>query len=147
MSRNEHETALARVKYLIEWEHYPEALSELEKILSVNPENPDILSLIAEVYLYLKQYDKALKWTDMALNQDPMHLQAWRIRVHVFCETDKIKKFQEAVRTAMHINPLEPSYHFLEENVLIFKGGKRRFKRQKSISFMPCVSVLNILLV
>lgn len=132
---NELETLDARMLYaraqqLIGWKRYKEALQELEQILRMEPENPDAMAMIANVYLLQNEYDKSLHWAGMVLGREPDHLLAWYVRVCVFYETDRDKEFDEAVEYAMRIDPDEPHYYFLKANRVNKRGA---FKEARAL--------------
>lgn len=130
MEHDSNQSKTAAVLQLIEWKRYKEALVEVEQVMAQNPEDPDIMALIANIYFLMNEYDKALYWSTEALKREPDHELAWYVRVGVYYETENEKAFEEALREAIRIDPYEPHYYFMKANKLNKKGKFKESKEQ-----------------
>lgn len=119
---------LAAVHELMGMKRYKEALAEAEQVLREDPEDPDIFAIIAQIQLYLGDYNKAMHWAGEALQRDPEQQLAWFVRVNVYYDTQDYKALIEAVAEAMRIDPYEPHYYFLKANVL---NKRAKYKEAK----------------
>lgn len=120
----------AAVLQLMEWKRYKEALVEVEQVLALNPEDPDLLALVANIHFLMNEYEKALYWSTEALQRDPNQELAWYVRVGVYYETGNDKAFNQALPEAMRIDPYEPHYYFLKANKLNKKGKFKESREQ-----------------
>ncbi|MFM9282395.1 tetratricopeptide repeat protein [Paenibacillus jiagnxiensis] len=115
---------------LIEWRRFKEALAEAERQLRLEPEDPDGMALVAEIYFQMNEYDKALYWSREAMLREPDHQLAWYVRVRVHFETNEVKAFNESVEEALRIDPYEPHYYFLKAQLLNKKSKFREAKEE-----------------
>jgi len=127
---NSNSSNTAAVLQLIQWKRFKEALVEVEQVLAQNPEDPDILGLIAHIYFLMDEYEKALYWSTEALKREPNHELAWYVRVGVYYETEDEKAFNQALQEAVRIDPYEPQYYFMKANKLNKKGKFKEAKEQ-----------------
>jgi Tfp pilus assembly protein PilF len=67
------DSPMAAFQELISDEKYQQAISELDKALKDDPDNADMLNLMAYSHRKLKHYDIALDYYQKALQIDPQH--------------------------------------------------------------------------
>ncbi|MDD9268186.1 tetratricopeptide repeat protein [Paenibacillus sp. GCM10023248] len=130
MERSSSGTAYAAAHQLIQWKRYKEALTEVEKVLRMDPEDHDAYALCARIYLHMSEYKHALHWAQEALTREPEHEIAWYVRVAVFYETQRDAEFDEALQQALRIDPYEAHYYFLNANKFNKKGKFKEAKEQ-----------------
>ena len=59
-----------------ELERYDEALITINKILSITPNDIEIIHTKGQILLKLKRYDDAIHYFDMVLEIDPTHCES-----------------------------------------------------------------------
>ncbi len=77
---------------LIEKEDYETAINALFDELDLDPDNPDILSLLGFSYRKIRQYDDALTFYEWALKAEPRHRGANEYLGELYLETDQFDK-------------------------------------------------------
>lgn len=104
--------ASAKVNQLIDWHRLDDALEEAMKPISEFPENADGYALIAKVQYAMNQYNSALHWCSEALQRDPENSWAWFVKVRCYFDQSDWINFDPAIKSAIAIEPDEPSYYF-----------------------------------
>ena len=77
---------------LIEREDYETAINALFDQLDLDPDNPDILSLLGFSYRKIRAYEDALTFYQMALRVEPRHKGANEYLGELYLETDQLDK-------------------------------------------------------
>ena len=77
---------------LIDKEDYETAINALFDELDLDPDNPDILSLLGFSYRKIQQYEDALTFYEWALKAEPKHRGANEYLGELYLETDQFDK-------------------------------------------------------
>ena len=77
---------------MIEQENYETAINALFDELDLDPDNPDILSLLGFSYRKIRQYEDALTFYEWALKAEPKHRGANEYLGELYLETNQFDK-------------------------------------------------------
>lgn len=80
---------------LIEDEKYQQAITELDKALKDDPDNADMLNLMAYSHRKLKHFDTALDYYQQALQIEPEHRGANEYLGELYLQTGQLDKAEE----------------------------------------------------
>ena len=80
---------------LIEEQKYQQAITELDEALRDDPENADMLNLMAYSHRKLKHFDIALDYYQQALAIDPEHRGANEYLGELYLQTGQLEKAEE----------------------------------------------------
>ncbi|MDH3221193.1 MAG: tetratricopeptide repeat protein [Gammaproteobacteria bacterium] len=86
---------LAPFQELIDAEKYQQAISELDKALRDDPDNPDLLNLIAFSHRKLERFEIALNYYRQALQADPGHRGANEYLGELYLRLGQLDKAEE----------------------------------------------------
>jgi len=96
---------IARAGVLTEMGEYNQAIDAAKAAERLDPQNPSLLAVIANLYLLAGDYESSLKITDEAIKRDPELLEAWIIRGSAFGGIHEYKKEEEASLMALSLDP------------------------------------------
>ena len=71
---------------------YETAINELHDMLDVNPDNPDVMSLLGFSYRKTQNYEDAETFYEWALRADPEHIGANEYLGELYLETNRLDK-------------------------------------------------------
>ena len=86
---------MAPFQELIQDEKYQQAISELDKALRDDPDNADMLNLMAYSHRKLKHFDIALDYYQQALQIEPEHRGANEYLGELYLQTGQLDKAEE----------------------------------------------------
>jgi Tfp pilus assembly protein PilF len=86
---------LAPFQKLISDEQYQQAISELDKALKDDPDNADMLNLMAYSHRKLQHFDIALDYYQKALQIEPRHRGANEYLGELYLQTGQLDKAEE----------------------------------------------------
>ena len=89
------DSPLAPYQKLIDDQKYQQAITELDKALKDEPDNADLLNLMAYSQRQLKQYDIALECYQKALQVDPRHRSANEYLGELYLQIGQLDKAEE----------------------------------------------------
>lgn len=96
---------IARAGVLTEMGEYNKAINAAKTAETLDPQNPSLLAVIANLYLLAGDYESSLKVTDEAIKRNPELLEAWIIRGSAFGGIHQYKKEEEASLMALSLDP------------------------------------------
>ncbi|MDF7807135.1 tetratricopeptide repeat protein [Pontiellaceae bacterium B12219] len=96
-------------------EDYVSAMNAYERILEIDPENPEALYIIAHVYINAKQYAKAETLLKKLIEENPDDFKlknnlAW---LYATAEDPRFRDGEKAVRYAQEAMVIEPTDHHI----------------------------------
>lgn len=116
--------------------HYKRALKDLQKIVNENTKFDKYLSLVflylASVLLELKQYDEALKYSNIACKKNTSSSQVFYERAILYIRKKEYRKALLDLNKAIKINPTESLFFEARGNVLL-KHLKNKTKGLKDL--------------
>jgi len=77
---------------------------------------------IADCYFFIREYDKALVATNMAIHLDPSHPDPWYQKVIIYCSAQQYDKAVEFAHVAMTKKPKEDSMQLIDPTKYSYKG-------------------------
>lgn len=89
---------LAPFQKLIGDEKYQQAISELDKALKDDPDNADLLNLMAYSHRKLQHFDIALDYYQQALQIEPQHRGANEYLGELYLQTGQLDKAEERLQ-------------------------------------------------
>ena len=118
------DTDLRPIMKLLDKGDYETAINELHDILDVDPDNPDVMSLLGFSYRKTKNYEDAETFYEWALRADPEHIGANEYLGELYLETNRLDK---AVKQLQILDDICRSdckeYTKLKEMIDSFEGG------------------------
>jgi tetratricopeptide (TPR) repeat protein len=103
------ETASLKGQYLHYLGKYEEALSSFDLSLELNPNDPDILTYRAEIYMHLGKHKEALADCNRSLNLQPNNNETLDVRGSAFSMLGKHKKALLDYNRSLTIRPNDPT--------------------------------------
>ncbi len=91
---NSSETKKLLLLFLKKRGNYDEAINIGNELLEIEPDDPDVLSEIADIWLKKDDKNNALKYTELALKNIPNHLKALEIKALVVQKTNPVEAFE-----------------------------------------------------
>jgi tetratricopeptide (TPR) repeat protein len=95
---NDRNSPLAPVEDMIDDEKYQDAIVELQRMLKENPEDADVLNLLAYSQRKSQQFDEAMVNYQKALNIEPKHLRANEYLGELYLQLGQLDKAQERLQ-------------------------------------------------
>ena len=89
------DSPLAAFEKLIQDEKYEQAITELDKALKDDPDNADLLNLMAYSHRQLQHYEIALNYYQQALQIDPQHRGANEYLGELYLQIGQLDKAEE----------------------------------------------------
>ncbi|MDH3387443.1 MAG: tetratricopeptide repeat protein [Gammaproteobacteria bacterium] len=86
---------LAPIQELIDAEKYQQAIGKLDDALSDDPDNPDLLNLVAFSHRQLERFEIALNYYRKALQADPGHRGANEYLGELYLRLGQLDKAEE----------------------------------------------------
>lgn len=114
--RGDIEVRYSRIYQLMDWKRHKEAIKETMELIQETPEDAAAYAVLANIYLSIEEYPKALHWSEEALRHDPVNNLAWYVRAITYYETKDWRRMTETVEGALSIDPEESLYYFLLAN-------------------------------
>lgn len=113
---------------------YKPAIEMLYKALTIENNNVEILSQLAELYYLLENYQRAINYIEKTLELNPLHIDCLKLMKTIYM---KDKDYIEAQKAAVKIYELNPTSENLAERVRILnKIGD--FETVENIEHMNC---------
>ena len=118
------DTDLRPIMKLLDKGDYETAINELHDILDVDPDNPDVMSLLGFSYRKTKNYEDAETFYEWALRADPEHIGANEYLGELYLETNRLDKAVEQLQILDDICRSNcKEYTKLKEMIDSFEGG------------------------
>lgn len=89
-----------------ESEKFKEALVEYEKVLKIDPKDPDSLNDRGLAYFYLGDSEAALESIDMATKADPTYKHAWLSKGYMLLSLGKYAEAEESLEKVKELDPM-----------------------------------------
>lgn len=112
------DTDLKPILKLIENGKYESAIDQLHDVLDVDPDNPDIMSLLGFSYRKTRNFEDALTFYEWALKVEPEHKGANEYLGELYLETNQFDKAVEQLQILDNICSLNcKEYSKLKEAI------------------------------
>ena len=108
-----------------------------QKIIALEPKNPQGYFQMARLGLKTKKTDEALKYADKALQEQPNYLPALQLVVGIYQEQKQPEKALAAVRQNLARSPKNPQLHQMLGELLLIQ-------KQPQAAVAPLEEVLNL---
>ncbi|MBR2525792.1 tetratricopeptide repeat protein [bacterium] len=113
---------------------YKPAIEMLYKALTIENNNVEILSQLAELYYLLENYQRAINYIEKTLELNPLHIDCLKLMKTIYL---KDEDYIEAQKAAVKIYELNPTVENLAERIRILnKIGD--FETVENIEHMNC---------
>ena len=106
-------------------------INQLQKKISVNPNDAEVLNSLGLAYTYKKNYDAALTFFQKALQIKNL-AKVWNNIGNIYMLKDDFKSAEAAYLKAIEINPKNPGY-FINLAILYERIGDEKKAREMSI--------------
>jgi tetratricopeptide (TPR) repeat protein len=90
----------------------PQAIQIIDQISTFVPYNPTLSLQKAQVYVVLKDFDKAVEFAQEALELKPNYVQAAFLLSQIQAEKGEINEAIASIKSIIVQNPLEPTLYF-----------------------------------
>jgi len=110
-----------------EWD-FKNAYIHINKVLAINPNHIDGLEAMAELYIALGFFDKALEFANKLLEVDPLSANNHYTIAHIYYYQRKYHKALECIEYALTLNPQLELAHHLKCFCLIWLKDTKQFK-------------------
>lgn len=114
-----------------------QARATFQKIIALEPENPQGYFQMARLGLQAKKMDEALKYADQALQASPDFLPALQLEVGIYRDQKQPEKALAAVRRTLARSPKNPQLHQLLGELLLVQ-------KQPQAAIAPLEEALNL---
>lgn len=104
---------LSKIEILLHQNNYSEAGKILTELLSEDPNNPYILSYLAEVSLQQGKVEDANRFIDTAIGIAPEESQLFYIKARISIDESKLKEAEDFILQALHLDPNDAQYYAL----------------------------------
>ncbi len=108
---------------LFNGEKYAEAIEEFNKAFEKAPNQPAIISRIADSYMKLGKNEEALASYEKALALNPADTNLYTNIGVVLSKMGKVKESQEAFKKAAEMNPASAAQNYYNLGVTLFNGN------------------------
>ena len=113
---------------------YKPAIEMLYKALTIENNNVEILSQLAELYYLLENYQRAINYIEKTLEINPLHIDCLKLMKTIYL---KDENYIEAQKAAVKIYELNPNSENLAERIRILNKIKD-FDTVENIEHMNC---------
>ena len=96
--------ALANKYLWVDW-NTPEAIANLKKALTLNPNNSEVLEAFAECYLSIEDFDQALHYIDRAITLSPLSANHYLNKGNILFYQDELDEALKYFGKAIEFNP------------------------------------------
>lgn len=103
----------SKIEILIQQKKYKEAAYMLNTLLSNDPNNTYLLSLLAEVNLQMDQYDCALELIETAIGLSPDESHLYYIKARIDIQQDKYDAAESDIQESIALDPYDAHYYAL----------------------------------
>ncbi|MBQ4915610.1 tetratricopeptide repeat protein [Maribacter sp. MMG018] len=110
-----------------EWD-FKNAYVHINKVLAINPDHIDGLEAMAELFIALGFFDKALIYANRLIEVDPLSSNNHYTLAHIYYYQRKFDKALETVEYALTLNPELELAHHLKCFCLIWLNRRQQFK-------------------
>ncbi len=117
---------LSRIEILVQQKKYKEAERQLRELLARNPNNVQLLSLLAEVYLQQDNYDNAETIINNAIGLTPDIPQLYYIKSRIALQQDKYDDAEAHLERSIQLDPHDADYFALLGNIKLLR---KQFKK------------------
>lgn len=107
---------LDQAKQLVKQEKYDEARIRLFKAADLKPKEPEVYYELAEVFVPLQRFDKAVEYYNETINLDPSHKNA---RLHLSALYLAARSFEQAENQIVKLAELYPT----DDDVIVAQAG------------------------
>lgn len=76
---------------------YKQAIEQLYKALSIEPDNIEILAQLAQLHILLKDDDRAIYYIEKVLDKDPTHLETLNIKFNLYLNSNDLQVALEII--------------------------------------------------
>lgn len=125
-----------------EWD-FKNAYVHINKVLAINPDHIDGLEAMAELFIALGFFDKALIYANRLIEVDPLSSNNHYTLAHIYYYQRKFDKALETVEYALTLNPELELAHHLKCFCLIWLNRRQQFK--EFIHNTPLIEEKNLL--
>jgi tetratricopeptide (TPR) repeat protein len=115
---------LSKVEILIQQKKFADAEKILSNLLTEDPNNIHILSLLAEVNFQQDKFDKAISIIDTAIALSPDASHLFYIKSRIAIQLDKLSEAEKHIYQAIELNPYDADYLAMLANI---KLGRKEF--------------------
>ncbi|OYQ47770.1 tetratricopeptide repeat protein [Flavobacterium aurantiibacter] len=119
------EFVLSKVEVLLEQKKYAEARNMLADLLRQDPNNPQYLSLMAELNLQLDEYTHAETLINQAIAQQPDNPHLFYIKSRIASLQNKLNDAETNIQQAIQLDPYDADYFAMAAS---FKLAKKDFE-------------------
>lgn len=111
------ENIISRASILIQQRRYVEAEKLLKDLLSNNPDNVQLITMLAEVNLQQDDLEKAANLIDTAIGLDPEFGYLFYIKARIDVQKDKYNEAEQSLKLALELDPSNGDYYALWASV------------------------------
>jgi tetratricopeptide (TPR) repeat protein len=112
---------IERAQHLFNIGRYDNALSELKQALALDPNNPDVLEMLAMSYYNSRDFDRSLEASKMLLGAAPSYSFAHYLVGLAQNALNKTKEAEEHFKEAIRLDPSVSTYYGALASLLIQK--------------------------
>ncbi len=112
---------LQRAIVLLEQGRAKDAKKVLIDVLAQDPNNPDILSLLAQVELSLENNEEALKFIEKAINLEPDNAIYFEIKGRIHLTMENNAKAKSALSKAIELDPYNDNAFAYLAHILVYE--------------------------
>ena len=105
--------------------NYQACLEHLDAVINSHPANPEPLWRKGSVYAELEEYDQAIRWLKMALQQDADYVPGWYALGYVYYRLANEKDAVAAYTRAAELSPDSAEVHY-DLGFVLSKFGRYR---------------------
>ena len=103
-------------------------METLHKLLEQDPENPNLLAVLAEALTDLKKYDEALKYCDGVIKQAPKSTIGYNLRARIKVMKDDIPGAIKDLDEALALNDKDLQALLMRSNLHASQGHDEQAK-------------------
>ncbi|WCL50139.1 tetratricopeptide repeat protein [Leptospira sp. GIMC2001] len=112
---------LSRIGILIQQGNYKDAEKNIKNLLTNEPNNVELLSLLAEVYLQLSKYDQGIEIIQHAIGLEPTNPDLFYLKARLEISKEKYKEAEQSIQDAISLNPNDEYYYALDSQIKILR--------------------------
>jgi len=87
-------------------ECYKQAIEMLYKALAIEPENPELLYQVGDLYFLLHNYPRAIQYPEQILAKDSNHIPSLKLLKNIYIKQDELIPAKELAEKVYELEPL-----------------------------------------
>jgi len=107
-----------------EYKHYDEALKDIDKLISIQPDTALHYILKGQLYYSMEKYSEACSEFDRATSLDPKREDVWGMKASALSKTGKFEEAITSINRGVDLAPDNPVNYYNRACIYCLKGDK-----------------------